>query len=441
MATTMNKNTNNGAGAGAGNDDDDEQALPSLLASARPFLRGDLPDAAAAGDPDLPSLVSVLRAAGAGECYHKHGTFLDHLLDTHRILRLWGAPRAVSRCGLFHSSYSNSYVNLAIFQPDTGRDRVRSIIGAPAERLVHLFCVVPRHELIHDDLLFHYTDQELRDHLAASSQSMASAAEPEAGWRVKLRSVLPLEGMVARHIRTGEPVALSRRVVAAFLLMTVADFSDQYTDYQDELFGNEDGRLEFTGDNWGALWPGTGKPGLWVSAMSRIAALYHLIARDDHLLIREGNQVAGGGGDDAVVGELVVPPVFEGCTRVLDADEQKAARELYWEAICSRGGKAGEEVEAMLRESVGRNPFVGEPWLALAQVLLNGSRHEEAAAAAARGVRLLLEWGSSWDKRVSWEGWMSWGRLMRDKARRREWPRSAWGVINLGLVEGVANCN
>ena len=47
------------------------------------------------------------------------------------------------------------------------------------------------------------------------------------------------------HIRTGEPVALSRRVLPAFLLITVADFSDQYTDYQD-------GRLEFAGDNWGA---------------------------------------------------------------------------------------------------------------------------------------------------------------------------------------------
>ncbi|CAN6252716.1 unnamed protein product [Urochloa humidicola] len=436
METTMNKNRNNGGAAGT---NDDEQALASLLSAGRPFLRGDL----GLADPDLPSLVSVLRAAGAGKCYHKHGTFLDHLVDTYRILRLWGAPDAVSRCGLFHSSYSNSYVNLAIFHPDTGRDRVRSIIGAPAERLVHLLCVVPRHQLIHDLLLFHYTDQELRDHLAASSKSLSQDEEPEASaaWRVKLRGVLPEEGVVARHIRTGEPVALSRRVVAAFLLMTVADFSDQYTDYQDELFGNEDGRLEFRGDNWGALWPGTGKPGLWVSSMSRMAAFYHLIARDDKLLIREGKKA--GGDDDEVVGELVVPPVFEGCTRVVDPEEQKAARDLYWEAICSRGGKGKEEVEKMLRESVRRNPYVGEPWLVLAQVLLNegGDRYEEAAAAAARGVRLLLEWGSSWDKRMSWEGWVSWGRLMRDKARRREWPRSAWGIINLGLVEGVANCN
>jgi hypothetical protein len=135
-----------------------------LLAAARPFLRGEL----AKVDPELPRLLSVLCSAGAGECYHKHGTFMAHLVDVYRILRLWGAPEAVARCGLFHSSYSNSYVDLAIFHPDTGR----AIIGEPAERLVHLFCIVPRHELIHHDLLFHYTDKELRDHLAASHKEL-----------------------------------------------------------------------------------------------------------------------------------------------------------------------------------------------------------------------------------------------------------------------------
>ncbi|KAL6911310.1 hypothetical protein ACP4OV_000115 [Aristida adscensionis] len=435
---------------GRSSEDDDE--LASLLAAARPFLRGELGTV----DAELPSLVSVLCAAGAGECYHKHGTFLAHLVDVYRILRLWGAPDAVARCGLFHSSYSNSYVDLAIFQPDAGRAAVRAIVGAAAERLVHLFCVVPRHALLHDDLHLRYTDAELRDHLAASQASLAAAARGDAAvpppadepWRRKLRSLVPPEGVVARHIRTGEPVALSRRVVAVFILITVADFSDQYTDYQDELFGNDDGRLEFRGDHWGALWPGTGKPGLWVSAMSRLAVLYNLIARDeqlDRLLAAAGGRGKDGeeglhlNDDDAMIGELVVPPVFERCSRVLDAGEQKAARELYWEAMTAAGGKSGGEVEALLRESIGKNPFVGEPELALAQVLVSAGRHEEAAAAAARGVRLLLQWGSSWDKRMSWEGWVSWGRLMRDKAKQRQWPRSAWGIINLGLVQGVVN--
>ncbi len=45
-------------------------------------------------------------------------------------------PAQVSRCGLYHSAYSNSYVNLAIFKPDTGRETVRLAVGHDAEELV-----------------------------------------------------------------------------------------------------------------------------------------------------------------------------------------------------------------------------------------------------------------------------------------------------------------
>ncbi|PNT76016.1 uncharacterized protein LOC100845551 [Brachypodium distachyon] len=405
----------------------------ALLAVARPFLRGDL----GAVDPELPSLVSVLVAAGAGECYHKHGTFLAHLIDVFRILRLWAAPDAVARCGLYHSSYSNSYVNLAIFPPDISRGRVRAIVGAPAERLVHLFCVVPRHALLHQNLHLRYADAELRAHLAR-----AVAGDDEgyfSEWRVKLRSVVPAEGVVAEHIRTGEPVALSRKVLAAFVLMTIADFSDQYTDYQDKLFGgNEDGRFEFAGDDWAALWPGTGKPGLWMSAMSRLATLYRLIATDEALRLREEDMGRPVNDEDAGL-ELVIPPVFDHCSKVLDPGEQVTARDLYWEAICSDEDMAKKKntvvVEELLRRSIEKNPYVGEPWLVLAQVLLNAGRYEEAEEEAEQGLKLVLEWGSSWDKRMTWEGWVSWGRVMRDRARDRDWPRSAWGIINLGLVK------
>jgi hypothetical protein len=34
--------------------------------------------------------------------------------------------------------------------------------------------------------------------------------------------------------------------------------------------------------------------------------------------------------------ELVIPPVFNYSTKVLDPMEQITARDLYWEAICSR---------------------------------------------------------------------------------------------------------
>uniref|UniRef100_A0A0E0K784 DUF6817 domain-containing protein n=1 Tax=Oryza punctata TaxID=4537 RepID=A0A0E0K784_ORYPU len=412
-----------------------DASLAAALDAARPFLRGEEEQV----DPALPKLAAVLRAAGAGECWHKHGTFLAHLLDVQRILRLWGAPDAVARCGLYHSAYSNSYVNLAIFQPDVGRDHVRPIVGAAAERLVHLFCVVPRHQLIHDDLLFHYADQDLVADLASSEASLQDARrgvfhDGEA-WRLKIQRLLPPHGITVKHIRSGEDVALSRRIAASFLLMTMADFSDQLFDWQDRLFDNTNGLLEFSGNTWTSLWPGTGKPGLWTSSISRMGALYNLIVREEEIYIAQRKH--SNNGDDSARDEdmeLVIPPVFDGCTQVLSTDDQKAARDLYWDAICS-GGEDWRRVEELLGRCIGKNPFVGEPHLVLAQVLLNMEMYEEAEEQIEAGVKLLLEWGSSWDKRMPWEAWVSWGRAMLIKAKDKDWPHTSFGILSLGLVK------
>eukprot|EP00268_Persea_americana_P026798 TRINITY_DN262_c1_g1_i1.p1 TRINITY_DN262_c1_g1~~TRINITY_DN262_c1_g1_i1.p1 ORF type:complete len:427 (-),score=101.00 TRINITY_DN262_c1_g1_i1:270-1550(-) len=421
-----------------------QKHLQSLLSSARPFLRGELESV----DPNLPSLVAVLRSVGAGECWHKHGSFLDHLIDIYRILKLWKAPDAVALCGLFHSAYSNSYVNLAIFDPSTSRDTVRSHVGAAAERLIHLFCIVPRQPIIHDALLFHYTDRELGEHLQSSELSIKDAKErgvfsSEEGWRKKLNSILPAEGILVKHIKTGEPVSVSRRVIAVFLFMTMADFSDQLFGFQDHLFDNENGRLEFSGNNSGsALWPGDGKPGLWLNSISRMGALYLLIVREEEIFMEERKR-AGGSISNGSVGvdesrdegiELVIPPVFESCTKVLDAEEQIAATDLYWEAVCD-GGKGGlDRVQDLLVRCVERNPFVGEPHVVLGQVYLSKGRFEEAEREAEKGLELMLNWGSPWDKRTSWEGWIAWCRVLLMKAKERSWPKTAWGILNLGLV-------
>ncbi|GAB2275329.1 hypothetical protein Dimus_010092 [Dionaea muscipula] len=414
--------------------------LDTLLSAARPFIRGELE----AVDKNLPSLVAVLRSVGAGECWHKHGSFLDHLVDIYRILKLWNSPDSVSICGLFHSAYSNSYVNLAIFDPSTGRDTVRGHVGDAAERLIHLFCIVPRHALIHDEVLFRYSDSELVEHLRDSQISLQSIrsggrSDREEAWRKKIRSVVPEEGVVVKHIKTGEGVRVSRRVIAVFVMMTMADFSDQLFGFQDLLFENGDGRLEFTGNNFSALWPGDGKPGLWMNSISRMGAVYSLIIREEAIFIEERRRAGGAEVDeDRDEGtELVVPPVFEGCTRVLGAAEQVEARDLYWEAVTACGGGGGGlemRAEELLLRSIEKNPFVGEPHVVLGQLYLGQGRFEEAERKAERGVTLILEWGSPWDKRMSWEGWVAWGRVLLMKAKERSWPHTSWGIVNLGLV-------
>ncbi|KAL6187260.1 hypothetical protein ACLB2K_043374 [Fragaria x ananassa] len=397
--------------------------MGEVLELARPFLRGELESI----DENLPKLVRVLQSVGAGECWHKHGTFLEHLIDIYRILKIWKAPDPVCLCGLFHSAYSNSYVNLAIFDPSTGRDVVRSHVGHAAERLIHLFCIVPRQPLIHDDLLFHYTDDELRQHLKQSE----SEQDENSAWRKKVQRLVPAEGILVKHIKTGQDVLVSRRVVATFVMMTMADFSDQLFGFQDALFDNADGRLEFKGNTYGALWPGDGKPGLWMNSISRMDALYTLLRREELLFIRQR-------GDDVNIDvsrdedmELVVPPVFENCTRVLDAGDQIAARDLYWEAVCDSVSDSG----SLLKSCIEKNPFMGEPHVVLAQFYLTQGNYEEAEREAQTGLRLLLEWASSWDKRMSWQGWIAWARVLLMKAQERSWPQTSWGILNLGLVK------
>ncbi|MCD7455715.1 hypothetical protein HAX54_029233 [Datura stramonium] len=75
-----------------------------------------------------------------------------------------------------------------------------------------------------------------------------------------------------------------------------------------------------------------------------MGAIYSLIVREEEILIeqRKKNGQEGGGiivqGRDEEI-ELVIPPVFDNCTRVLDAEEQNEARELYWEGIYLSKGK------------------------------------------------------------------------------------------------------
>lgn len=42
------------------------------------------------------------------------------------------------------------------------------------------------------------------------------------------------------------------------------------------------------------------------------------------------------------------------------------------------------------------------------QIYLSQGRFEEVEKESEEGLRLLLEWGSLWDKRMSWEGWIAW---------------------------------
>lgn len=99
------------------------------------------------------------------------------------------------------------------------------------------------------------------------------------------------------------------------------------------------------------------------------------------------------------------------------------------------GAAARGDAAARLRDAHALNPHVGEPLTVLSQCLLADGDFGGAERAAARALELHAGWGTSWDKRMRWAGWLAWTRVLLARARAREpWPQSAWAAVNLGLV-------
>ncbi|PNW71926.1 hypothetical protein CHLRE_16g671500v5 [Chlamydomonas reinhardtii] len=396
----------------------------SIPGVVRAFLRGDLSRV----DKRLPEWMEVLSGVGAGECWHKKSSFKAHLFEVYKLCKIWGQDDDVCKCALFHSAYSNSYVNLAIFQEGADRGRLKELLGPSAEELIHTFCVVPRHNLVYDDVL---AAAPSASDMAAMVAAAAEAAEKAAGGdsaaaaaaaaaaTEPLRRVVPAEGITVKHIKTGEPLLVPRKTIAQFLAMTIADFAEQLFSWQDAMFENEgDGRLLYAGGNARSLWPGPCKPGLWHSALSRMA-----------LMLRHG--LTDGSGQPLVP----LPPVFERCTQVLTEADQLAARDAYWRAVCDHTEPhQHDEAARLLRAAVDHNPHIAEPHVLLAQIHAQRQQWAEAERHAARALRLFCDWGTAWDKRMPWEAWVAMTRVLLHNAGRRTWPDRPFGMLNLGLV-------
>ncbi|GBF90795.1 hypothetical protein Rsub_03096 [Raphidocelis subcapitata] len=361
---------------------------------ARRFLRGEHAEI----DPRLPALLEELRRVGATECWHKMSTFAEHLYDVYQILTLWGQDLTMRHFGLLHSAYSNSYVNLAVFKAEEDRPRVAELVGAECEALIYKFCVLQRHDLIYTQLL----------------DKIPDGAPLE----------VPPDGVAALNIKTGEREAVDLYFLAQALVFTIADFSSQLFDWQDRMFENaEDGRLRYAGNQPQWLWPGEMKPGLWMHALSKMGAL-----------LASCNARLAAAGDARAV---PLPPVFDRCSRVLSRADERAARDAYWRAVTELSGPArASEARDALCEAAARNPWIAEPHALLAQVALQRGDATAAEAEAREALRLFCEWGTAWDKRMSWPAWVAWTRAVLYRARAgKPWPEEPFGVLNYGMVE------
>ena len=352
-------------------------------------------------DPTLPNSVSELKKRGAHRCWHKHSTFLDHLVGVHNTLRLWGQGETIGRVGLFHSAYSNSYVNLALFDPNKEAERklMKSMVGDKAEDLVHLFCIIDRQSVVVHTLL-------------------------KGGF-------IPEDGISVPHLRNaGEEVFLSAETLRMLVVFTMADMGDQYFGWQDRLFGGDEmvnsmllpGVDRVESHDSTAIWPGLSQPGLWMSYLSELGAVARTFVSADTSELSEDDQVPD------------LPPVFNNCTEILSREDEAKARDLYWSVI-SGEVRDNDEVVAILESSIQHNPWAFEPHVVLAQKYLHNNEFEAGKKAAARALELQFQWGTAWDKRLSFSAWVAWTRVMHQRAEDKlDWPANSWDVNNFGLV-------
>ena len=365
----------------------------------------------------LPRSVTVLKRRGAHHSWHKHSTFLQHLVGVHNILHLWGHGLAIGRVGLFHSAYSNSYVNLALFDPNVESERklVQDLIGSKAEDLVHMFCIIDRQEVVINTLL--------------------------------KNGFIPKGGLTVPHIRNAsEHIYLSPETLRMLLVFTMADTADQYFGWQDQMFGGGGykGSMIIPGqDNEEnhrstSVWPGLSRPGLWMSYLSELGRVARTFRPEWR---RQGEEDLDSRSDEPV---LNFPPVFDNCTKVLSVEDEAEAIDLYWSVMSKESHPESDEdlrreTEndiAALNSCIAKNPWIFEPHVLLAQKHLHLNHFTQAEQALQRALKIQVQWGTPWDKRLSFGAWVAWTRVLLLRAKEHKpWPRNAWEVNNQGLVQ------
>lgn len=226
------------------------------------------------------------------------------------------------------------------------------------------------------------------------------------------------------------------------------------------MFENANGRLEYAGNRADYLWPGDMRPGLWMSAISRMGLLLRSCLNtlaEEAAAADGGSGASGGSGAGATAGSAsssevasggrqqqrqrildCIPPVLNNCSVLLKDDDVRQSRDLYFRVACQLGGREHhDEAAALLREAIRLNPYAAEPRVLLAQIHMQRQQWDAAAWQANEALRLFCEWGTAWDKRMAWEAWVAWTRVILQNAQQRTWPDKPFGMLNLGLVAGL----
>lgn len=117
-----------------------------------------------------------LKGKGADSLPHvKSGSLLDHLIRVSETIARWGLDADAQRVALCHSIYSTSNYK-EVLVPESEREDVRSLIGEPAEKLVHAFSRLDRLSLDIDKAYgsFSYIDRLSKEKTFLSEQEFCT---------------------------------------------------------------------------------------------------------------------------------------------------------------------------------------------------------------------------------------------------------------------------
>ena len=197
----------------------------------------------------------------------------------------------------------------------------------------------------------------------------------------------------------------------------MADTIEQWFSWQEEIYSRspnvDTSRKQSV--HWAAsLWPGPMRP-----PSRKICQLSQLGLALEHPGLKD---------------QLPIPPVFNFCTEGVTKENDAAATSLYWSVIQLDQPLVDlDVVTAVLEQAVRLNPWVGEPQMVLAQVYLSAGRQDDAVRAAQSALQCFSAWGNAWDKRVQWDAWVSWTRILLQSAQEGTWPERLDKLNNLAL--------
>jgi hypothetical protein len=82
-----------------------------------------------------------------------------------------------------------------------------------------------------------------------------------------------------------------------------------------------------------------------------------------------------------------------------------------------------------------KNPWIFEPLVMLAQIYAHREEYDIAIQYATQALQIQSQWGTAWDKRLSFKAWVAWTRVILQRAQEHKpWPKNAWEVNNFGYV-------